>query len=59
LDEPEASVEQLEQLKDLLSEPKKVIKLNDFLAEATKAIVSELNQPMFGVQTVVFFINSV
>jgi hypothetical protein len=45
-------MDQIEHFKDLLSEPKKIIKLNDFVAQATKTIVSELNQSKFGVQTV-------
>jgi hypothetical protein len=41
---PEESMDQLEQLKDLLSEPKQAIKLTDFMAHASKNIVSELNE---------------
>jgi hypothetical protein len=44
-------MDQIEHFKDLLSEPKQIIKLNDFVAQATKTIVSELNQSKFGVQT--------
>ena len=43
-------MDQLEQLKDLLSEPKQVIKLTDFMAHASKNIVSELNEPKFSLQ---------
>lgn len=43
-------MDQLEQFKDLLSEPKQIIKLHDFVAQATKVIVSELNTTNFDVK---------
>lgn len=43
-------MDQLEQFKDLLSEPKQRIKLHDFVADITKRIVSETSQDKFPVQ---------
>jgi hypothetical protein len=43
-------MDQLEQVKDLLSEPKQRIKLHDFLADITKKLVPELGQDKLPVQ---------
>jgi hypothetical protein len=43
-------MDELEQLKDLLSEPKHRIRLHDFVAGITKKLVSEVGQDKFPVQ---------
>ena len=43
-------MDQLEQLKDLLSEPKQRIRLHDFVADITRRLVSEVGKDKLPVQ---------
>jgi hypothetical protein len=48
--EQELSMDQLEQFKELLSDPKQRIKLHDFVADRTKNLVAEVGQDKLPVQ---------